>query len=140
MLFVCHYNFIIFTLDKVVGVIILYFFCTCLRVFHLSCRTRHTLQTTVRLNIVHVYVIFTTIILMASNIHTQLVAAIGLLDCIIPNHIILTALTRPNRQLHCLHTLGRADIRHHHIKALRSFILNVNRASHLNRLRSFFIC
>ena len=108
--------------------------------FHLSRSTRYTLQTTVRLNIVHVNVVLATIIFMTTNVHIQLVSAVCLLGCIVPDHIILTALARPNRQLHCFHTLGGADIRYHHIKALRGLIFNVNRASHLNRFGSFFIC
>ena len=108
--------------------------------FHLSRSTRYTLQTTVRLNIVHVNVVLATIIFMTTNVHTQLIGAVILLSSVVPDDVILTALTRPNRQLHCLHTLGRADIRHHHIKTLRGLIFNVNRASHLNRFGSFFIC
>ena len=67
---------------------------------------------------------------MATNIHTQLIGAVILLSSVVPDDVILTALAGPNRQLHCLHTFGRADICHHHIKTLGSLVFNVNRASH----------
>ena len=101
------------------------------RFFYFGCCAGYPLQATIWLNVIHVNIIFTAIIFMTADIYTQLIDAICLLNCIVPDYIILTALTRPNRQLHRLHTLGRADIRYHHIETLGSLVFNVNRTCHL---------